>query len=554
MASYYRWEDWDFDQERDLKRESVFVCAAGLGARVNTFLDFWCLAHVYTDAFAYGCDYFQTPTSRGPDWRVVDGRIYVAVVKTTEEEQREREPEFRKRIMPWIEDYGKEYYKLAEVLDKKAESIKAVNPEKATDAELKRLFQDWLEYYNLSAQIHFIWIYAYCNIYALFEDVCKELLGIDKHSRQFNDLMAGFDHKVLQTDREQYRLGQLAKEFGFEPLFQSVTDNDQLLKKIAEDGTKGRQWLDELKRFVQEYGWRTGANWDLSTPSWVEDPGRALPAIRMFMSQPTFLADESHRSQAAAREEAEKKVLSKVPDAQKEMFVKLMKSAQWAGRTGEEHVFYCENYGNALGRYILKEISRRFLKAGVIEDPLDTYYLLPAEIDIRIIPKFSVGNIAKIRRKQFEEFSAADFPPFIGDPTQIGPMLMADPMIAATVAPNPQVRPELKGDLYGTIASPGFAEGIARVIRNENEFAMFQKGEILVTMETSSTWTPLFGMAKAVVTDGGGALSHAAIVGRDYGVPVVAGTVEGTRKIKTGMKLRVDGDQGVVYILEDVKS
>ncbi len=66
---------------------------------------------------------------------------------------------------------------------------------------------------------------------------------------------------------------------------------------------------------------------------------------------------------------------------------------------------------------------------------------------------------------------------------------------------------------------------------------------------TMSTWTPLFSIVGAVVTDGGGTLSHAVIVGREYGLPVVAGTLEGTKKIKTGQRIRVDGDKGVVYIL-----
>ena len=60
----------------------------------------------------------------------------------------------------------------------------------------------------------------------------------------------------------------------------------------------------------------------------------------------------------------------------------------------------------------------------------------------------------------------------------------------------------------------------------------------------------LFNTAKAVVTDVGGILSHAAVMAREYGLPVISGTVEGTKKLKTGMKVRVDGDAGVVYILD----
>ena len=122
-------------------------------------------------------------------------------------------------------------------------------------------------------------------------------------------------------------------------------------------------------------------------------------------------------------------------------------------------------------------------------------------------------------------------------------------LIGKTVVSIPFVRPELKADLYGTVGTPGCIEGTAHVILDESQFHEFMPGEILVTKATSAVWTPLFNMAKAIVTDGGGALSHAAIVGREHGLPVVAGTMEGTMKIKTGMKLRVDGDNGVVYIL-----
>ena len=123
-------------------------------------------------------------------------------------------------------------------------------------------------------------------------------------------------------------------------------------------------------------------------------------------------------------------------------------------------------------------------------------------------------------------------------------------MLRSTIAPNPRVRPELNADLYGTVSTPGIVEGVVSLIETEDDFDKFVPGHILVTIETSSAWTPLFNMAKAVITDVGGVLSHSAIVGREYGLPVISGCVEGTKKLQTGMKIRVDGDEGVVYILD----
>jgi len=65
---------------------------------------------------------------------------------------------------------------------------------------------------------------------------------------------------------------------------------------------------------------------------------------------------------------------------------------------------------------------------------------------------------------------------------------------------------------------------------------------------TSAAWTAAFSVIKGLVTDGGGALSHPVIMAREYGIPCVAGCVEGSQKIRTGMTIRIDGDLGVVYI------
>ena len=82
-----------------------------------------------------------------------------------------------------------------------------------------------------------------------------------------------------------------------------------------------------------------------------------------------------------------------------------------------------------------------------------------------------------------------------------------------------------------------------------NEIDKIVSGEILVCPVTSPSWGPVFGKIKAAVSDSGGMLSHAAIVAREYGMPAVVGTGTATRRIKTGDRLRVDGDRGVVVIL-----
>jgi pyruvate,water dikinase len=106
------------------------------------------------------------------------------------------------------------------------------------------------------------------------------------------------------------------------------------------------------------------------------------------------------------------------------------------------------------------------------------------------------------------------------------------------------------GGLTGFAASPGVAEGPARVITSADGIADLQEGEILVAPLTAPSWAPVFGKIAATVTDVGGIMSHAAIVCREYGLPAVTGTAFGTKTIKTGQRLRVDGNTGQVTVLD----
>jgi len=100
--------------------------------------------------------------------------------------------------------------------------------------------------------------------------------------------------------------------------------------------------------------------------------------------------------------------------------------------------------------------------------------------------------------------------------------------------------------LKGVSGSKGIAVGTARLIKEPKEFYKMNKGDILVCHLTDPEWTPLFGLAGAVVADTGSALSHAAIVAREYGIPAVLGVGFATAKFKDGDRIRVDGDKGEV--------
>ncbi|MFZ5932801.1 MAG: phosphoenolpyruvate synthase [Patescibacteria group bacterium] len=102
--------------------------------------------------------------------------------------------------------------------------------------------------------------------------------------------------------------------------------------------------------------------------------------------------------------------------------------------------------------------------------------------------------------------------------------------------------------LTGTAASPGIGTGPAKVLESAKEIAKVERGDVLVAPMTSPDFVPAMRKAQAIITDAGGATSHAAIVSRELGIPCVVGTNEATKKIKDGTIVTVDGTKGQVFL------
>jgi pyruvate,water dikinase len=109
---------------------------------------------------------------------------------------------------------------------------------------------------------------------------------------------------------------------------------------------------------------------------------------------------------------------------------------------------------------------------------------------------------------------------------------------------------EATDTLTGIAASPGRAEGVARVVHDAAELDEVREGEILVARITAPSWGPVFARIGATVTDIGGMMSHAAIVCREYALPAVTGTGSATAVIRTGDRVLVDGSAGTVTLLD----
>lgn len=125
-------------------------------------------------------------------------------------------------------------------------------------------------------------------------------------------------------------------------------------------------------------------------------------------------------------------------------------------------------------------------------------------------------------------------------------LLQARP-ITALGAPAPLGRRGSARPLVtGVPSSPGRARGPARLVCSVDDFSRVRRGDILVCRTTDPSWTPLFRLAAAVVTETGGVLSHAAIVAREFGIPAVVGADEAMTSLTDGVPVTVDGSAGTI--------
>ena len=102
------------------------------------------------------------------------------------------------------------------------------------------------------------------------------------------------------------------------------------------------------------------------------------------------------------------------------------------------------------------------------------------------------------------------------------------------------------GELAGRPVSRGIVEGTARVALTIQEAAELQPGEILIAPITDIGWTPYFSLIAGLATDVGSAVSHGAVIAREYGLPAIVNLRQATRMFKTGDQVRLDADKGIL--------
>lgn len=181
-------------------------------------------------------------------------------------------------------------------------------------------------------------------------------------------------------------------------------------------------------------------------------------------------------------------------------------------------------------RRMLRDAGRILRERGMLEEDGDVHFLAWEELIGALFGGRTVPALA-LRKHAWRLESRIPKPLFIG--------------------PEPEAPPEAAALLTGLCASPGRVQGRAFVAEHPRALAgTAGAGCIAVLTALDPAWTALMPRAAALVIERGGVLSHAAILAREYGVPMVIGVEGATQRLKTGMLLDVDASRGRIRILE----
>ena len=317
----------------------------------------------------------------------------------------------------------------------------------------------------------------------------------------------------------------------------------------------------QFDAYVYDYGLRA-LRYEVVEPTLAEQPELLGRLLQDQLARPNDLRIEQDQL-ARERADAKADALGGLPDeALRSRFLTLLGEAERAYPVREDNEFYTVSVPLALCRLAAQEAARRLVAADAIAVPDDVFYLRCDEVIDALHTHREYAELVAERRAAMRAAEAFDPPPSYGveppsPPLDLLPAEMRESMEAMiwmqeTIFDNEQSQTRAEAgatEVRGRGAARGTYTGTARVIMGEHQFGKLQPGDVMVCPITSPVWSILFANVGALVTDTGGILSHPAIIAREYGIPAVVATGNGTTLIRDGQQVEVDGDAGVVRML-----
>jgi pyruvate,water dikinase len=526
---------------------------------------------------------FSIPTVLGIEHRVVNGYVYITSNEVSDPDEIDRRLQtFLPRIGFYYENWDSLVERWQGEVELRIEALASLDVPRLPELEdeqqlihdhalgsnyrLMAAYDRALHLYNELNQLHFELLLLAYGAYLTFFQFCQSAFP-DMGLQVMTQMIAGYQTTMMRPDDELKESAAKAIELGVDGAFREGRSHQEILDELGKTDA-GRAWIEDLE--ARKHPWfmmSTGDGFYHHHRAWADDLRLPFTAIGGYVAQlregrelgrprEALLAE---RDRIAAEYAA---LLSS--DEERKQFEEMLGLCRHVFPHAESHKFYVEHWGTSLFFNRIREVGAALAEHGFFGEADDVFYLNIHEVHEALSDlglAWAGGASARgtvywpqrvARRKEIlARLAQWTPPPALGTV----PEVITDPTVnllwGITAERLRAWAGEGEGDdgVRGYAASPGVVEGVARVVRDVNEIGTVQQGEVLVCPVTAPSWAPVFPKIAAAVSDIGGMMSHAAIVAREYGLPAVVGTGHATKRIKTGDRVRVDGDNGVVTIL-----
>ena len=307
--------------------------------------------------------------------------------------------------------------------------------------------------------------------------------------------------------------------------------------------------LARLEELLSTFGDRSGAGYGsdvtICAPTWRDDPTLVLRFATPYLD-PTVEPPAAARARAQAERDVLIEALCRACD-DPEAIADFRRELAYGRRQAavmEQHNHYIDQMMIGQLRRAILAAARWLVARGALATTEEVFWLHYDEIlsALRASTQPSFAEVISARQAQHATWEKLDPPSLLGTPEA---RLPGRPPLADEVT---EMVHQDEGMISGLGASPGRHRGRARVVPTTVLLPNLLPGEVLVAENVGPRWTPLIPILGGLVLDGGALGQHHAITAREYGVPAVIGTRNGTRRIPDGAWVTVDGAAGTVEV------
>ena len=309
-----------------------------------------------------------------------------------------------------------------------------------------------------------------------------------------------------------------------------------------------------IEEFIDEWGFRCSGELLLIKPTYQDEPAALMPILATFVARDGEPPWQHLERQKQKREQETERILNELASRPLSRRIPLIRRKRIAQRliAWIQRSIACRERARLKQALLYTRLRAVALAIGEVmvnrklfKQTTDVFFLTWEETESLLTGQTMMPHVlsetAELRRTEWEACHSLSPPGLIQLPE--GHYWSDSP------APLP-VEPATDS-LIGTGVSGGTITGRAVVLSDPDQMKKLAENDILVTQQTDPGWGPILFLVKGLVMERGGMLSHGAILAREYGIPTVVAIPEVTRKLTTGMQIRVDGDRGVVEILEE---